>query len=192
MPDPDSTIRGRRVTLRPVIPEDGDYLLALARSDPAFTQTLSLAEAADTSEVTALLRGQFDQRMVELGDASVRAGYVAAHHRPPVGAGVVRVGTFVSSQYRATSVGLEAAALFISHLFDARGVRRIEGLMLDDALARIGTGLGRFFTLDATLRDAAFSMGSFRDVHVLSLTRGEWMRRASRFDAWIGYRKVKA
>jgi len=180
-----STICGPRVALRSPTAQDHNYLLELARSDPSFLWTLSLSHAVDLSDLGAFLREQLDNRIIELRVGQSPIGYVAADYRSPPAAATVRIGTFVQADYQSTSVGIEAAAIFISYLFEARQVRRIEGIMLDDGLARIQSGLGRYFTLDATFREAAFVLGNFTDVHILSISREEWHERGSGFTAWL-------
>jgi RimJ/RimL family protein N-acetyltransferase len=104
---------------------------------------------------------------------------------------VVRIGTFVTAPYRASGTGLEAGGLFLGYLFGELGVRRVEGLLADDVLAQVSSGLGRLFTRDATLRDAAFIAGRFRDVHIVSLSRQEWQRRIQLFMALSGGEAVR-
>jgi RimJ/RimL family protein N-acetyltransferase len=186
------TLAGRRIRLRGPRNADLDYLWTLARSDPSFVLTLSLASSGGAEEMSALLRsGRLCHYIVELASSRRPVGYVVAHSRPPAAAGVARVGVFMETPFRRTSIGIEAGALVVERLFDVGGVRRVEAPTYDDGLSRISTGLDRLFHQDAVLREASFAMGRFWDLHVLSLDRAEWQERAPRFTSWLrGERQV--
>jgi RimJ/RimL family protein N-acetyltransferase len=186
------TLAGRRIRLRGPADGDVEYLWTLARSDPSFVLTLSLASSGGVQELSALLRsGRMCHYIVELAASGRPVGYVAAHSRPPAAARVARVGVFMQTPFRRTSLGIEAGALVVERLFELGGVRRVEAPTYDDGLSRISTGLDRLFHRDAVLREASFAMGRFWDLHVLSLDRAEWQERAPRFTRWLrGERQV--
>lgn len=181
-----ATIVGRRVVLRPVTDSDIPFLEELTSSVPVFTESFSAVPSTGLARLPAFESGQAEHRIVELCRDPVPVGYVFARTRPPAAARIAQVGTFLLDEYHATSAGIEAGGLFIAHLFSKHDIRRVEGVLTDHALTRISTGLGRLFEHDATLRESAFVMGAFHDVHILSLSRQDWTRKCERFEAWFG------
>lgn len=86
---------------------------------------------------------------------------------------------------RGKGVATEAAAILIDHLFSARPWQRIQATVIDgnDGSRRVLEHVG--MRHEGVLREVTFLRGTYRDMHMYAIVRGDWESEAAyraRFD----------
>jgi [ribosomal protein S5]-alanine N-acetyltransferase len=169
-------IRGEKVTLRPLAPEELDVLVHHYRSAmPPGVRAAGREEIRRRIRRSGRMRGGRLELGIEaggrlVGDVDARSPATAF---PP---GVFEIGvTVFEVEDRRQGYGLEATRLLVDHLFDAEEAARVQAsTSLGNApmralLARLG------FREEGVLR-SYFPTSSGRDDFVLlALTRDEWL-----------------
>jgi hypothetical protein len=104
-------------------------------------------------------------------------GFVENHAMP---GGVAVLVVYMNRQRGRPGYGVEAAAIYISHLFDC-GARLVvcEVLSLNDEALGIMRKAG--WEPQARLRDHVYAAGRFWDLLIFSFDRTDWLRTAARY-----------
>jgi len=170
-------IRGEKVTLRPLEPEELDFLAAeYRRPDPPVAVRPQSREAIRRRiERSGRLTGGRLELGIEaegrlVGDVDARS---PAQAFPP---GVFEIGVAIfAADDRAQGYGTEATRLLVDHLFDAEQAVRVQAATADwnRPMRALRGSLG--FTEEGVLR-AYFPAEAGRDDYVMySLLRAEWL-----------------
>lgn len=108
---------------------------------------------------------------------SVRAGTIGLSGLDSTD-GSAEIGLLLVPDHWGQGIGTTAARLMIEWAFDERRLHRIVARVREgnEASARIWDRLG--FTLEATLREAAFGRGEFVDQHLYAVLAQEWESEA--------------
>jgi RimJ/RimL family protein N-acetyltransferase len=184
------TLTGRHVTLRPLVPEDGAALAAIATesdlADLFFANVSGLRDPA--AFIAAALREQSFGRAMPFAVCRPDGALIgmtrymrmnAAHRRLEIG------GTFYAASVQRSGVNTEAKTLLLTHAFEVMDCicvqfrtdwfnRRSQG-----AIERLGA------RRDGVLRNHQIMDGRRRDVVVYSIIESEWPG-VKRNLAWLG------
>ena len=109
--------------------------------------------------------------------AGTAVGVVVSHRLP---ADIAAFIIYVDPEHGRAGYGIEATALYISHLFDS-GARLVTADVLSFNKAVIGILTRIGINPQARLREHAFAAGQFWDVLVFSFTAEEWIRAVARY-----------
>jgi RimJ/RimL family protein N-acetyltransferase len=164
-----SILRGERVTLRPLRPEELDQLLRHA--DRGVTRERMIERIGRSGEFTdgiLDLGVEADGRLV--GDIQARAPRLALPQ------GVAEIGiTLFANGDRGRGLGREAVALFTEHLFDAHLIERVQGStdVENTAMRRVFELLG--FHEEGVMRGfMPAARGRRADYVLYAVLRDEW------------------
>lgn len=69
---------------------------------------------------------------------------------------------------------IEGMLLFVHHLFEVEGLRKIYLDTPSSALDRFGSLVGNWVQEEGVLREHHYVDGCFQDIHLLSITRDRW------------------
>ncbi|KQO05107.1 GNAT family N-acetyltransferase [Sphingomonas sp. Leaf242] len=173
------TLTGRHVTLRPLVAEDMDALVAAASADKlwdTFYANVAMMKAPDRWLAAALHEQDFGRaRLFAVEAAGIVVGTTrfmrmnAAHKRLEIG------GTFYAKSVQRTGVNTEAKLMLLTHAFDALGCEcvqiRTDSLNKNSQRAIERLGAKR----DGVLRGhQVMADGRLRDTVVYSILRHEW------------------
>lgn len=170
-------IRGEKVTLRPLRPDELDLLVAVYRhpDPPAGVRRAGRDVVRRRIERSGrLVRGRLELGVEAegrlVGDVDARSPATAF---PP---GVFEIGVSIfAARDRRKGYGLEATRLLVDHLFDAEEAARVQATTAEwnEPMRTVLRRLG--FAEEGVLR-AFFPAGQGRDDYVMySLTRHEWL-----------------
>ena len=173
------TLAGRHVTLRPLVHEDRDALVAAA-ADGALTE-LFFTNVAGLRDPDAFMAALFRERdldrampfAVTMPDGRIvgLTRYMrmnAEHRRVEIG------GTFYAASVQRTGVNTEAKLLLLGHAFDAMACNVVQirtdafNIRSQRAIERLGA------KRDGMLRNHQLSDGRIRDIVVYSIIASEW------------------
>jgi RimJ/RimL family protein N-acetyltransferase len=87
---------------------------------------------------------------------------------------LAHIGLSLRPAYRGRGLGLDTVKVMCHYGFDVLGLNRLQIDTLADNAAMIATGRKAGFTLEATLREGAWVMGTFTDEVTLGLLAAEW------------------
>lgn len=174
-----------RIALRPVAATDLPALLAI-NGDPLVTQFLPYATwqtledgAAWLARMEALGATGTGQQLVVVrrADAAVIGTLLLFKH--DAGSQRIELGYVLGRDHWGQGLMREALQAVCGHLFDSRGMRRIEAEVnpANVASCRLLTRVG--FTLEGTLRQRWVGKGVAYDTHVFGCLAHEWPQRAN-------------
>lgn len=172
-------LAGRHVTLRPLVPDDRDALVAAAADGDLtglfFTNVSALADP-DAFMAATFRERDFGRAMpfvVTLPDGGL-VGLTRfmrmnpAHRRLEIG------GTFYAKSVQRSGVNTEAKKLLLGHAFEAMGCNVVQirtdwfNRRSQAAIERLGA------KRDGVLRNHQVMDGRIRDIVVYSIIAGEW------------------
>lgn len=78
-----------------------------------------------------------------------------------------------------TGLGIEAAFLFLSYVFDEVALRKVS-VLVDSTNPRLGRGLARLFEHEGRLRDHLYISGEWHDVDLYAIWKHEFRKIADR------------
>ena len=173
------TLVGRHVTLRPLVAEDKDALVAVAATDDLWDVFYaSVSQLKDADRWFAATFAQVEQGRALVFAVCDPAGAVVGttrymrmnegHRRLEVG------GTFYATRVQRTGVNTEAKRLLLTHAFDAMGVQCVQirtdalNIRSQRAIERLGA------KRDGVLRGHQIVGGRLRDSVVYSILDREW------------------
>lgn len=179
---------GRRVRLRPVTPDDYDWLYDVALSpEIGFRWRNRGATPSPEAFVEGLWRGVLAQFMVERIQSDETIGNVFAYSADHM-SGVASVAIMVLPKYTKQGWALEAAGLFVDYLFRVWNFRKLYADSPDYTAGAFSGGVGRFFREEGCLRDHEYYDGRYWDLHIFALYRDEWEKIA---DDWQRRREAR-
>ena len=173
------TLVGRHVTLRPLVADDMDALVAAASADnlwDTFYANVAMMKAPDRWLAAALREPGFGRARLF---AVVAGGTVvgttrfmrmnAAHKRLEIG------GTFYAKSVQRTGVNTEAKLMLLTHAFDALGCECVQ-IRTDSLNKKSQAAIERLGAKrDGVLRGhQVMADGRLRDTVVYSILRHEW------------------
>jgi RimJ/RimL family protein N-acetyltransferase len=173
------TLVGRHVTLRPLVADDMDALVAAASADnlwDTFYANVAMMKAPDRWLAAALREQGFGRARLF---AVVAGGTVvgttrfmrmnAAHKRLEIG------GTFYAKSVQRTGVNTEAKLMLLTHAFDALGCECVQ-IRTDSLNKKSQAAIERLGAKrDGVLRGhQVMADGRLRDTVVYSILRHEW------------------
>ena len=173
------TLVGRHVTLRPLVADDMDALVAAASADnlwDTFYANVAMMKAPDRWLAAALREQGFGRARLF---AVVAGGTVvgttrfmrmnAAHKRLEIG------GTFYAKSVQRTGVNTEAKLMLLTHAFDALGCECVQ-IRTDSLNKKSQAAIERLGAkLDGVLRNhMIMANGTLRDTCVYSILATEW------------------
>lgn len=172
MPGP-AFIRGDRVTLRTLEPEDREFIHRW-QNDPAFRDEMYATTPRDAEEV--------DQLLTEWREPEDDMSLLVCVDGDPVGKvalfGVTRLrgelAYWLVPDAQGHGYATEAVSLLIDHAFDAVGLHKVHARVADfnDASRGLLESLG--FAEEGRLREHTFIRGAHRDEIRYGLLRHEW------------------
>ncbi|MFI9644890.1 GNAT family N-acetyltransferase [Streptomyces sp. NPDC052040] len=176
-------IRGRRIGLRarhetdvPVLHRElHEDVVSRSRTDPRPWQPIP-AEGGDSpyavgepSERVAVF-SVVELESQTLAGAAVLWG-IDAHNR------AAHLGVSVLPSFRGRGFGSEIVQVLCTYGFSVRGMQRLQVETLADNAPMIAAARSAGFTVEGTLRRAAWVCGAFHDEVVLGLLADEWTSR---------------
>lgn len=177
-------LRGDRVSLRVVEPEDAD-VLARAHNDPDLRRGLLYRHPRDRSAVEAFVEDVANENeesvdlLVCVGDGREGpdpevAGLV---HLFDVEHGHGEVACWLFPEHQDRRYGTEALAAVIDYAFDTLGLHHVVGRIADYNVACQNLVLGLGFSKEGTRREHVFWDGEYHDVHLYGVLADEWRER---------------
>jgi RimJ/RimL family protein N-acetyltransferase len=178
---PQAVLEGRRVRLRPVAPQDYEWLFQL-NSRPELAHrwrgrpgSLNPAQVADY-----LWNNVYCQFVISRKRDGRPVGLVVAY-----GADLpnrtVRFGIVLDPEFHAVGWPLEAAPLFIDYLFQTGDFRKLYAEAVDYNIQSYESALDRgIVQLEGRLKEHVYSAGSYRDYYMFAIYRDEWTTRRAR------------
>lgn len=173
------TLAGRYVTLRPLVPDDRDALVAAA-ADGALTE-LFFTNVSGLTDPNAFMAAVFKERdfarampfavMAASGELVGLTRFVrmnSAHKRLEIG------GTFYARSVQRSGVNTEAKLLLLGYAFERMRCNVVQirtdwfNMRSQAAIERLGA------KRDGVLRNHQLSGGRIRDIVVYSIIAGEW------------------
>lgn len=176
----------RRVRLRPIIPNDYEYLYQLSVS-PATNYRWRFRGTTPAPEKFAqdLWAGVVAQFMM-VGTATGRPiGQVVAYNAQPEN-GLAYIGVLCDDDALGSGVALEGLGLFITYLFQHWPFRKLYAELPEFSFASVASGLEKVFVEEGLLKDYVFYAERYWDVHIIALSRTSWKDLAGRFEALLG------
>ncbi len=188
VPGAATTLRGARVTLRPVDPAADAPSLFDATTDPATWTYLAYGPFASAGELEALLAvaAAEDGRRALAIERDGRVLGTASYLRIVPEHRVIEIGHIVLGRPLArTAAATEAIFLLASHAFDELGYRRLEWKC--DALnAASRSAAQRYgFRFEGIFREHMIVKGRNRDTAWFAILEEEWPPLRAAFEAWL-------
>lgn len=180
---PTSPLTGRRVRLRAVTAADYDFCFQLAvdeRTAPHWRYRAGPPRPEDF--VRDLWQGVLVQYVVERRDPRERVGQVVAYDAN-LRDGHCHVAAVFRPDTRVWP--LEGVLLFVNHLFEEYGFRKLYGEVVEYDLRAFESVVGRWVEREGVLREHERHGGRHWDVHVLALWRDRFMRDRDRLLARV-------
>jgi RimJ/RimL family protein N-acetyltransferase len=168
------TLNGRRLRLRPITPEDYPFLYEFMGSqDVAYRWRHGGAFPPYEAFVQSLQREYNPQYLVTRKDTEERAGWVMSYS-VDLRHGFAYMGLIMAPIFVGSGLGLEAAALFLNHLFSSWNLRKVYMEAPDFTVDSLASGLERFFKEEGVLKAHRYYHGRFWDEHILAVYREDW------------------
>lgn len=173
MPGP-TFLRGDRLTLRTVTPDDYEFLLEHGNA-PAVREGAPTPTPVERSDIAAF---------VEDDESSVQ--FLACVDGEPVGFVFLfdiepcrdhgEIGCWVAPDEQGNGYASEAADLCLDHAFDDRGLHKVLARVFEhnDPSMRVLEKLG--FQQEGHLREQDYIRGEYRDTLLYGLLASEWTR----------------
>ena len=173
------TLTGRHVTLRPLVADDMDALVAAASADnlwDTFYANVAMMKAPDRWLAAALREQDFGRaRLFAVEAAGIVVGTTRLmrmnepHKRLEIG------GTFYAKSVQRTGVNTEAKLMLLTHAFDALGCECVQ-IRTDSLNKKSQAAIERLGARrDGVLRGhQVMADGRLRDTVVYSILRHEW------------------
>lgn len=172
-----SPLATRRLSLRPIVAPDLDFLYSLA-VDPR-TAVLSKYRGRVPDPATFgrdIWVGVHAQYMIELASNREPIGYTSSYGYSDQG--YCYLGLWAKPEAWRTGLAVEGAAIFVDYLFANWPLRKIYCEMLDVAAESIGSGIGRYLVEEGRLREHEYFAGGYHDLMFLSIYRSTWVDSA--------------
>ncbi len=176
------TLAGAAVRLRPVRPDDLDWLVAAAGKPSAFGEfePFFVGEAESLKrrfEQDGLLSEEYTRLVVE--DRAGRRVGLAGIDAIDLHSRVARISaTVLEPAERGKGLGTDAHRVLVSYLFLHRGLLRVEAFVAAGNLAARAVLKRLGFVEEGTLRSRVFAGGQRHDVVALGLLYEDWARRS--------------
>jgi RimJ/RimL family protein N-acetyltransferase len=167
-------LQGEEVFLRPVWPEDYEYLYALAISDDlAFRWRFHGGVPNYEAFVHALSHDVLAEFIVVATQTQERSGVVAGYDAD-LWSGHCHIGMVMPAELLHNGAGVEAATLFINYLFTTWNFRKLYAESVAFYFPSVAAGLGESLTLEGTLKDHEYFDGQYWDQPILAIYRATW------------------
>jgi hypothetical protein len=181
----ENTLRGRDVYLRAVLPEEyedlylretsgsGGPMGGLEGSTPGFEEWVRQTAAGSLARFVILRSG--DHRRLGLGSI----------FNADLGNGHAHIALSSFDPTRPSPLVMMGAGLLIEHAFACWPFHKLYLDVAEYNLGRLGSGQGRLFEVEGTLRDHHFQAGRRWDHHILAVYRAGWKEYWSRRAATV-------
>lgn len=170
----ETLLEGKRVSLRPVMPGDYDFLriqelrapdVVLYRHRGRSVSPEAYPESLWTSVLT--------QHLIVDRESDQVAGLVASYGADFVN-GTAKMAAFTFLPFRSQGWPMEGLRLMIEFVFYAFPIRKLYAEVLEPNLEQFGRGFPRLLEEEGRLKEHAFVGGTYVDQVILSLTRSRW------------------
>jgi RimJ/RimL family protein N-acetyltransferase len=167
-------LRGLRVGLRPVVPQDYDWILRLSTLPELGFRWRHQPGTLNPEQLPTLLwQGVLAQFLVDHNTTGDRLGLAVAYqanmaHR------TAYVALALDPGAHRLGWPLEGFKLFMRYLFDAFDLRKVYAEAIDHNLAQYRGIVGRLAREEGRLREHLYVGGRYHDVHLLAFYRADW------------------
>jgi RimJ/RimL family protein N-acetyltransferase len=177
---------GRYVRLRPVVPDDYEYLYALASDERLNLRWRHRGESLNPETFVQTLWHQvLVQFIIEENrqEDAQSIGHVLAYG-PDLRNRHAAVAMVLEPDYFRRGWTLEAMVLLLNYVFTAWEMRKLYMEVIDYNLPQFGSGLDRYFAEEACLKQHEYAFGRYWDIHILAIYREAFFQHAKRVLAW--------
>jgi RimJ/RimL family protein N-acetyltransferase len=167
-------LEGARVHLRPLTPQDYDWILRLSTLPELGFRWRHPPGTLNPDQLPALLwQGVLAQFLIEHNTTGDRLGLAVAYqanmtHR------TAYVAVLLDPGAHRLGWPLEGFKLFMRHLFDAFDLRKVYAEALDYNLDQYRGIIGRLAHEEGRLREHVYVGGAYHDMHLLAFYRSDW------------------
>jgi len=190
-------LEGKRLRLRPAVPEDVPTLFEWYRDPKLMSLYDGIAFSAESHDVFVEQYTSWLQNDVELGFAGAfimelldpkravgECSWMLVDRTGPESPGIYQVGGLIGPpDLRGKGLGTEALRLLRDHMFRDREAHRLEALTVAFNTGAMKTLHHNGFVREGVLREAVLVDGQWRDRVVFSLLRREWESGAAPHDS---------
>lgn len=187
------SLRGSRVTLRPVRPDDAEDLYAVSHppeGDPTIWTYLFDGPYESPEQMRAMLesaaQGDDPLYFAVVPNSDGRAAGAASYMRITPEHGVIEIGNiWFGVGLRRTAAATEAIFLLAHHVFDDLGYRRLEWKCnaMNAGSRRAAERFG--FTFEGVFRHHLVIKGRNRDTAWYAIVDDEWPAIRRAYEAWL-------
>ncbi len=171
---------GRRTLLRPVGPQDYDFLYSMAvLPENSIRWRFRGRSLSIDTFVQSLWQDVLCQYVIESRQNREIVGHVTSF-RPEFRNGTAHLGVMVTPGARDQGWPLEGVVLFLDHLFLSYPLRKLYAETLEFNLSLFGAGVGRLFVEEGRLRQDEYHDGRYWDNVFLALYREAFEERVER------------
>lgn len=186
-PDAPGTLSGSRVRLRPLLPDDHEWLYTTAvTSEAGHRWRLHGALPAPDQFFANVLGASSANLVIGRHDRPDRLGFIQIWNVDQLSR-TGQLTVFLADEHVQLGWPMEALILAAGHAFSALDLRKLYLETLEPQLAPFESLIGWVLEREGVLRDHQYAMGELHDCHVLALYRDayvqaldEWTTRTNR------------
>lgn len=165
-------LHAREITLRPIVPSDGDLLFAW-RNSLSYRECFQgrrfiVGREEFDAEWKRECAGRHQQFMIEHGKEKTSAGLIYSFQYNATD-GTVMFGIFVADSYQATGCAAIATVLFLKYLFGNFFVRKVSVDVFAYNLKSLLPSRALGFVEEGVFRKHRFLHGAFHDIYRLAM-----------------------
>jgi len=174
-------LAGREMRLRPVKQSDYPFLLDLqVEPDNLVRWRYRGTTPSPEQIVQTLWQSVLAQFVIARVDDDEPIGLIVCYN-PDFRHGYAYLAMIILPRYEMTGWIFEAVALFLNYVFETFGFRKIYFEMLEFNYAKIASGAGSLFHVEACLRDHECHLGHRWHQYTLATYRDEWPATLARY-----------
>jgi RimJ/RimL family protein N-acetyltransferase len=171
-----STLRGRRVFLRPPEPQDLDFLYNLSLGETTGFRWRFRGQIPSRETFEHVMWHDVLAQFVVVGiESGRRIGLVVAY-AADIRSGTAYIGQLMDDKSVRRGVGIEAASLFLNYLFNNWNLRKLYGEAPAFTMTAFKSGAGKLFRVEGILSDHIYYGGRFWDQYIIAHYREDWER----------------
>lgn len=171
---PPPPLIGKRVYLRPVGPNDYEFLYALfTDADVTFKWRLRGATPSPERFSAGLWENQMVQFMIMRRKDNARVGLISVYN-VDLRNGHGCLAMAIAPPYQSGVYAHDANLLFLNYLLRGWNLRKLYGESGEQSMATVMGGEDKYFKIEGRLRDHEYFDGRYWDTYTLALYREDW------------------
>jgi RimJ/RimL family protein N-acetyltransferase len=168
-------LEGRRVRLRPVLPEDTPWLLDLMALPELGYQWRNVPGTLNPEQFAVQLwQGVLTQLLVTHKSSGRKLGLVVAYQPSPLHR-TAYIAMVLDPGAQRLGWPIEGFRLFMRYVFEAYDLRKVYAEAIDYNLAQYSSLIGRGARREAHYREHVYMAGAYHDVYVIAFYRQDWL-----------------